>query len=102
MRISLRLLHKQGELVEEAEGQRGTATYTGEAAAKTNLDDWGKREAMSASRPWAWATGAACGCRWVSRQAVPQLRAEKGLSDRAAGSDVQPLHGNVLFEFHCL
>ena len=42
MRISLRLMHKQDELVEEAEGQRGTATYTEEAAAKTNLDEGAK------------------------------------------------------------
>lgn len=60
MRISSRVTHKQDELVAEAEGQRGTATYTEEAAAKTNLDDGAKERWCLPPWPWAWVTLGVC------------------------------------------
>lgn len=64
MRISWRLMHEPGELVEEAEGQRGTAMYAEEAAARTDLDDGAKERRWLPPRPRAWV---ALGARvWLS------------------------------------
>lgn len=63
-------MHRPGELVKKAEGQRGTAAYTEEAAAKLNLDDGAKERWCLLASPWArviWR--GVCGCLWVSMQA---------------------------------
>lgn len=97
MRIILKLMNKQDKLVEEAEGQRVTVGYIEEAAAKSNLMMGQKRGGVHLPGPVC-----VCGCQWGSMQAVPQLKAEQGLSDTATRSDMQLLHGNVLLEFHCV
>lgn len=107
MRISSRVTHKQDELVEEAEGQRGTATYTEGAAAKTNLDDGAKERWCLPPWPWAWVTLGVCVA--VSGSAHRQCPSSK----QSRGSQIQPQGAtcscctemyslnSIVFDFSC-
>lgn len=54
------LMHRPGELVKKAEGQRGTAAYTEEVAAKLKLDDGAKERWCLPASPWARVIWGVC------------------------------------------